>query len=272
MTPTTIPDGGWPRWRLVAILATVALTALALLTGLALALWPILNTTPTTAVTLPSPGRGAVHDVAYRDRIAAEPMLQVPDSAASTPEVSTATAPPLKVPASDAVGPANVATGFPHTPAGAVGQLAAIEVRVVQAMSIPAAHQVHDAWALPGAVSAPQWEMTGDVQVFLTTLAGQGQAMDGSIVVTATPAAGLVKGTDGPDWVVACVLLDVQADVLTHAEIGYGHCERMAWQGDRWMIAPGTPPAAAPSVWPGSDLALKAGWRTWVTAPAGHRG
>jgi hypothetical protein len=32
------------------------------------------------------------------------------------------------------------------------------------------------------------------------------------------------------------------------------------------MVAPGTPPAQAPSTWPGSDLSLKAGWRTWVDA------
>ena len=106
MTPTTIPGGGWPRWRLIAILATVTLTLLALLTGLALALWPILNATPKPTVTSPTPNPGAVRGAAYRDRIAAEPMLQVPASAASTPEVSTAMAPTLVVPASDAVGPA----------------------------------------------------------------------------------------------------------------------------------------------------------------------
>lgn len=132
-------------------------------------------------------------------------------------------------------------------------------------MSIPVAHQVHAAWSLPGGVSASEWAMTRNVQVFLTTLGDQGNAKDDSVLVTATPAAGQVKGTDGPDWVLACVLLDVRAAVATTARIGYGHCERLTWHNGRWQIAPGTPPAKAPSTWPGSDLALQAGWRTWQT-------
>ena len=47
-----------------------------------------------------------------------------------------------------------------------------------------------------------------------------------------------------------CVLLDVRASIVADARIGYGHCERMQWIGGRWMLAPGTPPAKAPSVWP----------------------
>ena len=272
MTSTTTPPDSWPRWRLVAILTAVTATALTLLVGLGLALWPLLNATPTPTVTSPSPAPRAVRGTAYRDRIATDPMLQVPAAAASTPEVSTTLAPTLLVPTSNTLGPAGVTTGFPHTPAGAVAQLAAIEVPVVQAISIPVALEVHDAWALPGGVSGASWAMTRNVQVFLTTLAQQGHAMDGTVLVTATPAAGMVKGVDGPDWVLACVLLDVHASVVTLAEIGYGHCEPMAWHDSRWMIAPGTPPAEAPSVWPGSDLALKAGWRTWATTPPGHGG
>jgi hypothetical protein len=40
----------------------------------------------------------------------------------------------------------------------------------------------------------------------------------------------------------------------------------MQWHAGRWMVAPGTPPARAPSTWPGSDLSIKAGWRTWATS------
>jgi len=111
------------------------------------------------------------------------------------------------------------------------------------------------------------------------------------VTVTVTPVAGMVKGVDGDDWVLACVLLDVQAVITTDARIAYGHCERMQWTdgtarksaddtggagnaggpeagGGRWMIAPGPSPAPAPSTWPGTDLAIKAGWRTWVDAGA----
>lgn len=262
---TTTPEPGtWPRWRLYALLVAALTTMMMLLLGLAIAVWTMIIPSPSTpGADAPAPVAGEVRGDAYRDQLAAQPMLQVPAAAASTPHVSTELAAVLAVPAADAVGPAGVATGFPRTPEGAVAQLAAIEVTVVEAMSIPVAHQVHDAWSLPGGTSAGEWAMTRNVQVFLTTLGDQGNAKDDSVLVTATPAAGQVKGADGPDWVLACVLLDVRAAVATTARIGYGHCERMAWHDGRWQIAPGTPPAKAPSTWPGSDLALQAGWRTW---------
>ena len=264
---TTTPEPGtWPRWKLYLLVGGALTIVMALFFGLGLALVSIILPTPhTPAATNPAPVAGDVRGDAWRDQLAAQPMLQVPAAAASTPGVSTELAPVLRVPVADAVGPAGVPTGFPHTPEGAVAQLAAIEVTVVEAMSIPTAHEVHAAWSLPGGTTAAEWAMTRNVQVFLTTLGDQGNAKDDSVLVTATPAAGLVKGTDGPDWVLACVLLDVRAAVATTARIGYGHCERMTWHDGSWQIAPGTPPAKAPSTWPGSDLALQAGWRTWQT-------
>ena len=74
---------------------------------------------------------------------------------------------------------------------------------------------------------------------------------------------------DGPDWAVACVLFEVRATITVQAQMGYGYCERMQWQNGRWMIAPGASPARAPSTWPGSELSIRAGWRTWVDAAEG---
>ena len=68
----------------------------------------------------------------------------------------------------------------------------------------------------------------------------------------------------------ACVLLDVKAQISTQARIAYGHCERMQWtdqDGGRWVIGDGPAPARAPSTWPGTDLAAQAGWKT-LTSPA----
>ena len=87
--------------------------------------------------------------------------------------------------------------------------------------------------------------------------------------MVATPGAAQVKGVDGDGWVLACVLMDVRAVLVTDSRIGYGYCERMQWvggAGGRWMIAPGTPPARAPSTWPGTQLSIQAGWRTWTVA------
>ena len=166
------------------------------------------------------------------------------------------------------MGPADVPTGFPPTPQGALGQLAAIDTTVLTAMSIEHTGAVHQAWALPGAPGVEQWAMTGNVQAFLA--ASGSPTLDDISVVTVAPVAGQVKGTDGDDWTVACVLLDVRATITAFARIGYGHCERMQWhddgQGGRWMIAPGAQPALAPSTWPGSQAAVDAGWATWADA------
>jgi hypothetical protein len=201
-------------------------------------------------------------------------MLKVATDDARRGVPAAVTGPVIDVPPATGVGPGQVPTGFPPTPGGAVGQLAAIETTVLQGMSIPQANHVYEQWALPGGAGVADWALTKNVQNFLAS-AGQGQSKDPTVAVTATPAAGQVKATDGPDWVLACVLLDVRATITVQARIGYGYCERMQWHatptgtdgdGGRWMIAPGATAAAAPSTWPGTDIAFKAGWRTWASS------
>ncbi len=270
-------SGGWGRSRLLATLAAGVGAAMLFVAGLALALYYGLRSaqatsTPhsTTSSAAPTPvatGSGQ----AYRDQVAAAPMLKVAPDDARRGVPAAVAGPVIDVPPATDVGPAQVPTGFPHTAEGAVGQLAAIETTVLQGMSIPQANQVYEQWALPGGAGVADWALTKNVQNFLAG-AGQGQSKDPTVAVTATPAAGQVKATDGPDWALACVLLDVRATITVQARIGYGYCERMQWHatpgtvghGGRWMIAPGAPAAAAPSTWPGTDIAFKAGWRTWV--------
>jgi hypothetical protein len=253
----------WARRRLLAVLAAVIATAAVLLAGLVYALWLALASTGTgEAPAGGSPGRRS-NRAAVRDRIAAEPMLRVTPADSQPMAPAAVAGPTIQVPPSTRTGPVSVPSGFPHTPAGAVGQLAAIEVAVLQGMSIPLADRVYAGWAMPGGVGAAEWEMTRNVQAFLGT-AGMGQQKDPTTAVVATPAAAQVKGVDGPDWVLACVLLEVRAVISVDARMGYGYCERMQWQQDRWMIGPGRPPARAPSTWPGSELSSRAAWRTWV--------
>jgi hypothetical protein len=144
-----------------------------------------------------------------------------------------------------------------------VGQLAAIGTAVLQGMSITYTNDVYHQWATPGGVGVTEWTMTRNVEAFLDA-ARMGQETDRAISVVAIPAAGQVKGVDGPDWAVVCVLFEVRATITVEAQIGYGYCERMQWHNRRWMIAPGVPPAQAPSTWPGSELSIRAGWRTWI--------
>ncbi|MEP7332375.1 MAG: hypothetical protein ABI692_09830 [Terracoccus sp.] len=283
-TNTDTDSSGWGRVRLVTILTAGLLAALAFAVGLGFAAHYALRSTgqaePTNGlagqnaadraplVTVDPAGKvAAALGQAHRDQVAAAPMLTATaeDSRNGTPAATPG--PFVQVPPATRTGPAQVPTGFTHTPAGAVGQLAAIEATVLQGMSIPQTNQVHQQWTLPAAPDVARWPLTANVQAFLAT-ARQGQTKDPTVSVTAVPVAGQVKGTDGPDWVLACVLLDVRAVIKTDSRMAYGYCERMQWasgaDGGRWMIAPGSSPATAPSTWPGTDLAIAAGWRTWT--------
>jgi len=165
------------------------------------------------------------------------------------------------------MGPAGVSSGFPRTSEGALGQLAAIEVRVLEAMSIPVLNQVHSAWVAPGGPELAAWEMSANVQAFLGAVPHEApDRIDDTTTVTVVPVGAQLKGTDGPDWVLACAMVEVRATVATDARMAYGHCARMAWANDRWLIAPGVPPAAVDGAWPGTQEFIDAGWKTWRQA------
>lgn len=270
--PAANPEG-WGRRRLLGILCAAVVVALALVGGLAYAVSLAFDSGASQSAQRSgaAPAQAAMQSPTRwgdqrRDAVAAAPMLRVPASAARPTAPATEPAAQILVPAGTRVGPADVLTGFPHTRQGAVGQLGAIETAVLQTMSLPQTRAVYDAWALPGGVGAQDWGLTRAVRAFLGST-DMGPVKDPTVTVVTRPAAGLVKGTDGPDWTLACVLVEVSTVVQQQARIAYGHCERMQWSHRRWMIAPGSAPAPAPSTWPGSQQALNAGWRAWANPP-----
>lgn len=257
--------GPWGRNRLQAMLAAITVALGLLTTGLGMAVWSSLAN-PDQATLMPPPSVATI-PVSVRDRIAAAPMTDVDEAAAFTPDPAPVTVPQIVVPiASIEAGPVGVPAGFPRTPQGAVGQLAAIEKTVLESMSLLVTRDIHRAWVEPGGPTVGEWELTRHVASFLAAGRQGGQQKDLTTLVTATPAAGLVKGSDGPDWTVACVLMDVQVAIRTEARMGYGSCSRMQWHPveQRWLIGAGTPPAPAPSTWPGSVAAAEAGWLAWT--------
>ncbi len=269
----------WSRGRLIGILATAVVVAVVLLVGLVYAVYLAIAGLGDDAATDPglatgeTDHAGVAQGMEHRDEIAAAPMLEVPEDAmfpAELPvEAAEEAAPRIEIPAGAAPGPGLVMTGFPHTPEGAIGQLAQIDIAVLQAMSLQTAQEVYLTWALPGGVGPEEWWITASVQSFLTST-DMGETKDPATQVTIEPAAALIKGTDGPDWVTACVLLKVTASYRQDGQVAFGHCERMQWVGGRWMIAPGQPPTPAPSTWPGTQLANAAGWRSWAPANSPH--
>ena len=281
---TTVTDG-WGRNRLLAILASAGVVALTVAVGFIYAVYLAINsagarqsTEEQSILTVDQMNSDTALGRKHRDQVAAQPMLVVPQDAMKPTTPTTQLPETIAVPEATNTGSDGVASGFPHTPQGAVGQLAAMSQTVLTSMSVATAHQIYDDWAMPGGVGPNSWQMTANVTSFLGA-AGMGQTKAPGATVAVIPAAAQVKGTDGPDWTVACVLFEIDATLTSQSSIGYGYCERMQWNpdadrqadtaaGGRWRTAPGTPPAPAPSTWPGSALALRAGWRTWTTIPS----
>ena len=262
MRPATSSDTAAPAWerrRLLAVLAAALVGAALLAGGLVYAVVYALNPpTPTAGTTGPAPivvpaGTGAQ----YRDSVAAKPMLTVPPEASRPGAVAAAPGPALAVPPATTAGPGGVPAGFPHTPAGAVGQLAAIDSTVLTGMNLAAADEVYRAWSLDIARDAAGgWVMTAAVRAFLS--AAKVPELTPGMSVVATPVAGQVKGSDGPDWVVACVLLRRGGEDRRHhpgrvralRTDGLGRQRHLA---DRTLTDPGRPGPVDVARHPGRD-------------------
>lgn len=264
-TPQT--SGEWSRRRLLVMLAGAVVFALVVVTGLVMAVAAAIGSHGTAGGGGARPERtwtadpDGVRGDGYRDAVAARAMLAANESDLQPSAPSLDKPKRIEIPASTSTGPAEVPSGFPHTPEGAVAQLASIEIAALTPMSVQFARDVYDAWAQDPS-EFDRWEIAQSIQSFHAH-AGTADG-DGAVSITASPVGAQIKGTDGPDWVLACVQLDVTAAVQQQMRFGFGHCERMQWSGDRWLIAAGKRPAQAPSTWPGSQRSLEAGWRMWV--------
>jgi hypothetical protein len=167
----------------------------------------------------------------------------------------------------DRFGPGGVVTGFPRTAEGALAQLAAVEEAVLETMCLDVAKAIHAGWVDESGPEFAQWEQAQNVQAFLEQ-AGATRCKEPGVSVVFDPAAGIVKGEVGDDWVAVCVLASVQAQSGGESQtMGYGYCSGMRWHQDRWML--GEIAARAPSMLPGSVQAVLAGWLDWVPVAEG---
>lgn len=284
------PAPTWSRQRILLLLATAAVAVLVLLGGLVIAVIDVVHpahhhgSPGTRGTSRPSPkvatsaARGA--DVDPRDELAARPMPSVPDDAAHPGPVSTATPPPeITLPRATGTGPAGVVTGFAHTPAGALAQLAAIDQTALQSGSLAQARAVITGWALPGGPTTSSWSLiAGLVTLFDETgLSGGGSPQ---LAIVLTPVMGLIKGSVGADYVVVCVDFELDITLTQTARGAVADCQRMVWNpaqtttstttvagARRWMIGPGAEPATPPSVWPDTDTAIAVGYHDLRTEP-----
>ncbi|MDF1705835.1 MAG: hypothetical protein P1U38_13780 [Aeromicrobium sp.] len=256
----------WSRQRLQALLAGAVALVVLLVLGLGYAVVRIVaSATEPDQLAIAEladefpPRPDGVRGEGYRDAVAAAPMLEITEADLRPAAPSLEPAKTLALPGATGTGSGGVPTGYPHTPEGAVAQLASIVTTALGPMDTDAARHVFENWSDPNADYA-SWPIAQSIQAFHAS-AGTTNG-DPSIETSAIPVAGQIKGTDGDNWVLACVLLDVQISLAKDTRFGFGHCERMQWTGSRWEIATGTTPAVAPSTWPHSQRSLDAGWRT----------
>ena len=167
---------------------------------------------------------------------------------------------PILLPPPTATWPAGVPTGFAHTPDGAMAQLAAIDQAALQSGSLAGARTVIAAWAPPGGPTATSWSVVAALGA-LFDAAGLSGGGSPQLALVLTPLMGLVKGSVGMDFTVPCIDFELDVTLTQTARGATADCQRMAWNGARWMIAPGAEPATPPSVWPDTDTAIAVGYR-----------
>jgi hypothetical protein len=250
----------WGPTRLLVLIVISALVALAILAGLVLAVIGALTEDEPDATEAERQVVAPSADMSQQDALAAAPMPTAdPDDALPGP-VSNQAADVLEVPRVTGVGPADVPTGFPRTPEGALAQLAAIDVTAMQTGSMDGVRRVIAAWAAPGGPTPKTWS-GADGMADLLSAAGLSGAGSPQLAIVVRPVMGLIKGTVGEEFAVVCVNLEFTVTVEQTSRIAIADCQRMAWVGERWVIGAGPEPAPAPSIWPGTDAAIAAGWR-----------
>jgi cytoskeletal protein RodZ len=258
------------RSRLIALLIWIAVLVCALVWGLVLAVVHTVH--PHASADRQRPGSSssgpaqpgpdpASADQGARDALAHAPMPDNGDPDAAEPaELTTRTPSLLALPASTHVGAAGVRTGLPHTPEGAVAQLAAIDQTAMESASLTGVRSVIAAWARAGGPTTTTWSSVKAMAEFLSSAGAPAGGLP-QLSLTFTPSMGLIKGRVGDDFVVACVDYVAVASFHTTNTAAVADCQRMAWTGDRWQIDAGPEPAVPQSIWPDTEAAIAAGWK-----------
>ena len=257
---TTAP-GVWNRRRLQLLLALGISVVLAVVAG---GIWSVASLE-----------RGDVQDEggetpwtagersSREDELAASPMARATLRQAQGGVLSSETSSAIALPGPGAVGEVGVMAGFPATPEGALAQLIEIDRRALESASVMTAQQVITAWAAPDGPTPQSWS---GVRAVAQLLSAAGLPADGNddLQVMLRPAMGLIKGSAG-EVVVPCVdfVMTVTASGASPQRVAVADCQRMTWDGRRWLIGAGDEPAPPPSIWPGTSASYDAGYR-WL--------
>ena len=242
----------WTRRRLQVLLAFAAVVLTAVLVGV---IWSVV-----ALLTVGGAGSSRSGAVATVGRPSG--LASVPIAGAQPGPLSSVDAGSIPVPQPSRLGEAQVGSGFPRTPEGALGQLIAIDQRALQSASVVTAQDVISVWAAPGGPTAATWSGVAAVQRLLESA---GLPANGSpeLTIQLDPAMGRVD-MDGARTT-ACVDFVVSATVTGSqpTRIAVADCQHMVWQSGRWVIAPGEEAPAMPSLWPGTQASYDVGYQ-WL--------
>jgi len=255
------PDTEWSRIKLQILLGAAVVVVLALMAGGVWSVVSMLTGSPSNS------GAGSDSAQSAQDRLADKQLPDAPLEAAQPGSLSSGETGTLEMPAPLEVGEVGVATGFPHTPEGALAQLAAIDTAALSSASVRVAQDVITQWAAPGGPTAESWSGVQGVTALLES-AGMSSDAQNSITIGVEPKMGFIKGTVGDDFVIPCIDFIITATTAAGQpqQVAGADCQRMVWQNGRWVIGPGDEPAPAPSLWPGSQASFDADYQ-WLEVP-----
>ena len=272
------PAPEWSRQKMLALLIGAGLTVVLVVVGVALAVvygvQPARHTAEQNNTgTGTNTGSGAGGSGGWggsgqpsaaadpRDVLADKPMMSVDEDASHPGPVSTADpGTPITLPAANHTGPAQVPTGFPHTPEGAMAQLAAIDQAALQSGTLQGAREVISAWAMPGGPTPTSWSGVEAMAQFFDA-AGLSGGGTNQLAIVVSPLMGQIKGSVGADFTVPCIDFEIDVTLQQTSRGAAADCQRMRWNDTRWMVGPGAEPATPPSVWPDTDTAIAVGYR-----------
>lgn len=205
-----------------------------------------------------------VWDIAAENALAQRPMLQLPVQEAMQQPLSAGPAgDPLTVPSPHDTQNRWIPGGFPPTPEGAVGQLQALTEQALAGADPAVTDRAERELSEPGAPDPASSTPTNAAASLRSAARLPDTGAVPGLVAHYKVTDGLVKGTsDNGRFVVACVLGELSADYQGRSgNAGLGVCEAMRWVDGQWRIAPTVRAAPATNAWPGSDAAVRAGYR-----------
>lgn len=240
----------WDRRKLQAAGALASLVLLALVVGVVWTMIDLLGSGRQASDVSPgTAGHSAVPEV---------PAATVDD--ARPGPLTTTAAGVLRIPQPGTLGAAQVGTGFPRTPEGAMAQLIAIDQRAIQSGSVVTAQDVISAWAAPGGPTPESWSGVEAVSVLLDAAGLPANGATG-LLVELRPAMGVIRyQTD--EAVTPCVdfVLTTTMPNTRPLRVAVADCQRMVWLDGRWVIGTRPEPKPSPSLWPGSQASYDAGY------------